>query len=121
MNTTHDFFISEKMIQVLNVQLAEKSQGGIYRTISLPQGGAAPVDIPRLMDHLVEQILSSRFTLTPPELAAMAGRRLLEILPFDSKNEETAAALKKLILDAYGCSEDIDGSSLFTNAVIIQS
>lgn len=59
---------------------------------------AAPGDLPHLMRHFSDQILSSRFTLHPIELAAMGLKRLIDISPFESHNEETAVLLADLIL-----------------------
>ena len=42
----------------------------------------APDEVPHLMAHLVDQLSSSRTTLHPIELAAMAHKRLVDIHPF---------------------------------------
>ena len=57
-----------------------------------------PEDIKRLTGHLVDQIQSSKSSLHPIELAAMAGKRLIDIQPFDDANEETALLLMNQIL-----------------------
>ena len=61
-----------------------------------------PEDIPRLTGHLTDQIRSSKSSLHPIELAAMAGKRLIDIQPFDAANEETAVLLMNLILVSAG-------------------
>ena len=61
-----------------------------------------PEDVPRLTEHLTDQIRSSRSSLHPIELAAMAGKRLIDIQPFDAANEETAFLLINLILVSAG-------------------
>ena len=50
------------------------------------------------MAHLTDQILSSRSTLHPIELAAMAHKRLVDIHPFIDGNGRTARFLMNLIL-----------------------
>ena len=63
---------------------------------------AAPEDLPQLMRHLPDQILSSRFTLHPIELAAMSLKRLIDISPYEEKNEEAAVLLMDRILTGAG-------------------
>ena len=58
----------------------------------------SPKDIPQLMKHLADQIHSSRSTLHPIELAAMAHKRLVDIHPFVDGNGRTARLLMNLIL-----------------------
>lgn len=77
--------------------------GVSYRSLPLRQKeagfpAAAPEDLPHLMRHFSDQILSSRFTLHPIELAAMGLKRLIDISPFESGNEGTAVLLAALIL-----------------------
>jgi len=56
------------------------------------------------MRHMVDQIHSSKTTLHPIELAAMAHKRLVDIHPFVDGNGRTARLLMNLILvnDGYG-------------------
>lgn len=61
-----------------------------------------PEEVPRLTRHLTDQIQSSKSSLHPIELAAMAGKRLIDIQPFDTANEETAFRLMNLILVSAG-------------------
>ena len=61
-----------------------------------------PEDVPRLTGHLADQIRSSKSSLHPIELAAMAGKRLIDIQPFTSANEETAFLLMNRILVSEG-------------------
>lgn len=119
MDKLSNLSVSEEMIQQLNKNAAPDGTGGIYRK-GPHSDGAAPEDIQRLMGHLAEQICSSRFTLSPAELAAMAERRLLEIRPFESANEETGRALKNAILNDLGCIQTVDGSTLFSDSIIIK-
>ncbi|MCI9388546.1 MAG: Fic family protein [Lachnospiraceae bacterium] len=54
----------------------------VLSRFSFPEQSMAP----RLMAHLTDQILSSRSTLHPIELAAMAHKRLVDIHPFIDGN-----------------------------------
>ena len=63
---------------------------------------ASPEDIPRLMGHLGDQIMCSRYTVHPIEMAAMACKRLTDIQPFDADNHTLAVELMNLILTNSG-------------------
>lgn len=63
---------------------------------------ASPEDIPRLMGHLGDQIMCSRYTVHPIEMAAMACKRLTDIQPFDTGNHALAIELLNLILTDSG-------------------
>ena len=54
------------------------------------------------MHHLPDQILSSRFNLHHIELAAMSLKRLIDISPYEEKNEEAAVLLMDRILTGAG-------------------
>ncbi|WP_343210455.1 Fic family protein [Anaerolentibacter hominis] len=95
--------ITEETIKRLHSLLYEKPDADRYRTYAaliseINYTPAAPEDIPRLMDHLANQIRSSRTTLHPIELAAMAQQRLISIYPFSDGNGRTARLLMNLIL-----------------------
>lgn len=104
--------ITEETIKELHRLLyrtTDATQAGQYRTIParIPNTEYLPPEpdeIPRLMGHLADQISSSRFTLHPIELAAMALKRLLDIHPFTEGNNRTALLLMNLILvnNGYG-------------------
>ena len=73
-----------KKLHRLFYQKVDADQAGQYRSIQVFIPGTEYV--PRLMAHLTDQILSSRSTLHPIELAAMAHKRLVDIHPFIDGN-----------------------------------
>lgn len=101
-----DMKITEEIIRKLHrlfYQKVDAEQAGQYRSVQVYISGTeyvppAPDEVPRLMEHLVNQILSSRTTLHPIELAAMAHKRLADIHPFIDGNGRTARLLMNLIL-----------------------
>lgn len=101
-----DMNITEETIRRLHqlfYQKVDADQAGQYREIQVYISGTdyippAPEEVPRLMGHLVDQIHSSRTTLHPIELAAMAHKRLVDIHPFVDGNGRTARLLMNLIL-----------------------
>lgn len=100
MNITEDII---KRLHRLFFQKVDADQAGHYRTIQVYISGTeyippAPDDVPHLMKHLVDQMHSSRSTLHPIELAAMAHKQLVDIHPFVDGNGRTARLLMNLIL-----------------------
>lgn len=100
MNITEDTI---KRLHRLFYQKVDADQAGHYRSIQVYISGTeyippSPEDVPQLMKHLADQILSSRSTLHPIELAAMAHKRLVDIHPFVDGNGRTARLLMNLIL-----------------------
>ena len=101
-----DMDLTEDAIRKLHqlfYQKVDASQAGQYRTIQVSIPGTeyvppAPEEIPRFMSHLADQIRSSKTTLHPIELAAMAHKRLTDIHPFLDGNGRTARLLMNLIL-----------------------
>lgn len=96
-----------KMLHKLFYQKVDADQSGQYRTIQVYISGTeyippSPEDVPQLMKHLADQIHSSRSTLHPIELAAMAHKRLVDIHPFVDGNGRTARLLMNLILENAG-------------------
>ncbi len=84
-------------------QKIEAEKAGHYRSIQTYISGTkyippSPEDVPRLMEHLINQIMSSKTTLHPIELAAMAHKRLVDIQPFIDGNGRTARLLMNFIL-----------------------
>lgn len=82
-------------------------QAGVYRKgPALPCGPGhnppAAADIPHFMSHFINQMLTSRPMFHPIEFAAIAYKRLLDIYPFDSFNEEVATLFMNLLLSASG-------------------
>lgn len=120
MNSSKRLSITEDMIKHMHKQL---NGTDVYRAEALKNPdakshGASPEDIPRLMGHLSDQILSSQSTLSPAELAAMAYKRFMDIQPFTDANIQTADALKRFILEHYGCDTEIDVENLFSDSII---
>lgn len=100
MNITEDTI---KKLHRLFYQKVDADQADRYRTVQVCISGTeyvppVPDDVPHLMKHLADQIRSSRSTLHPIELAAMAHKRLLDIHPFVDGNGRTARLLMNLIL-----------------------
>lgn len=100
MNITEDTI---KRLHRLFYQKVDADQSGQYRTIQVYISGTeyippSPEEVPQLMKHLADQIRSSRSTLHPIELAAMAYKRLVDIHPFVDGNGRTARLLMNLIL-----------------------
>lgn len=101
-----DMRITEETIKTLHklfYQKVDADQSGEYRTIQVYISGTeyippSPEEVPQLMKHLADQIRSSRSTLHPIELAAMAHKRLVDIHPFVDGNGRTARLLMNLIL-----------------------
>ena len=92
-----------KTLHRLFYKKVDADQAGHYRTIQAYISGTeyiapSPEDVPQLMKHLANQIRSSRSTLHPIELAAMAHKRLVDIHPFVDGNGRTARLLMNLIL-----------------------
>ena len=61
-----------------------------------------PEDLDHLVSHFFSQLDFSRHTLHPVELAAMAYKRIVDMAPFEEKNEVLAQALMDRILKACG-------------------
>lgn len=107
-----DMIITEEIIKKLHklfYQKIDADQAGQYRTIQVCISNIDyippdPEEVPRLMQHLADQIYSSRTTLHPIELAAMAHKRLLDIHPFTDGNSKIARLLMNLILVNTGYS-----------------
>lgn len=100
MNITEDTI---KRLHRLFYQKVDADQSGQYRTIQVYISGTeyippSPEEVPQFMKHLADQISSSRSTLHPIELAAMAHKRLVDIHPFVDGNGRTARLLMNLIL-----------------------
>lgn len=92
-----------KRLHQLFYQKVDADKAGRYRSIQVFISGTDYIppsaeDVPQLMRHMVDQIRSSRTTLHPIELAAMAHKRLADIHPFVDGNGRTARLLMNLIL-----------------------
>jgi Fic family protein len=101
-----DLTITEEIIKKLHklfYQKMDADNAGQYRTIQVYISGTeyispSPEEVPQLMRHLTDQLQSSKSTLHPIELAAMAHKRLIDIHPFVDGNGRTARLLMNLIL-----------------------
>ena len=101
-----DLTITEEIIKKLHklfYQKMDADNAGQYRTIQVYISGTeyippSPEEVPQLMRHLADQLQSSKSTLHPIELAAMAHKRLIDIHPFVDGNGRTARLLMNLIL-----------------------
>ena len=101
-----DMCITEGAIKELHrlfYQKVDAGQAGQYRSIQVYISGTeyippAPGEVPQLMEHLTDQIHSSKLSLHPIELAAMAHKRLVDIHPFIDGNGRAARLLMNLIL-----------------------
>lgn len=101
-----DMTITEDSIKKLHqlfYQKLDAEKAGRYRMTQVYISGTdyippSPEEVPQLMSHMVDQIRSSRTTLHPIELAAMAHKRLVDIHPFVDGNGRTARLLMNLIL-----------------------
>lgn len=94
---------SIRELHSLLYQQIDPEQAGQYRTVPVILTGTdytppAADEIPRFMEHLADQISSSRYSLHPIELAAMVLKRLIDIHPFTGGNGQIARLLMNLIL-----------------------
>ena len=98
MDITEDTIIR---LHKLFYQRIDPERAGCYRiTPASHEGYTSPdfEEVPRLTNHLIDQINSSKTTLHPIELAAMVHKRLLDIQPFDGGNIQIATLVMNLIL-----------------------
>ncbi|MFA5310646.1 MAG: Fic family protein [Candidatus Paceibacterota bacterium] len=98
--------ISETLIRSLNqivIQSIDKEWAGKYRNSSVAIGGAEhkppeAMDVPRLMNDLMNFIKENRNKLHPIELAAIIHHKLVYIHPFFDGNGRTARLAMNIIL-----------------------
>ncbi len=100
-----DLELSEKDLKSMYASLTGQDVP-TYRTIPLaPAPGnhfPKPQDLDHLVSHFFSQLEFSRHTLHPIELAAMAYKRMVDMAPFNSHNEELAQELMNHLLAACG-------------------
>lgn len=102
--------LTEETIRTLHkicAQASDASKAGIYRDEPvLPCGPnhnpPTPAEIDHFMSHFINQMMTSRPMFHPVEFAAIAYKRLLDIYPFASHNEETALLYMNLLLSRSG-------------------
>lgn len=106
-NYNTDPILSEYTILTLHRLCSAGGNGGVYRTVSITPLGIghkppAPDEIHHFMEHFINQMKTSRIMFHPVEFAAIAYKRLLDICPFETGNEETAAMFLNLLLAREG-------------------
>lgn len=102
--------ITEDIIKTMHYLLfnkMEEREAGQYRKKQSEESKKErrlppPEEIPHFMEHLINQIESSKKMLHPIEFATMSHKRLLEIQPFEEGNEYIARLLLNLILVSAG-------------------
>lgn len=102
--------LNEETIKTLHTicsQTKDPSYAGRYRDIpAIPCGPGhnppKPEDIDHFMKHFINQMTTSIPMFHPVEFAAIAYKRLLDIYPFSSFNEETALLYLNLLLSKSG-------------------
>lgn len=91
-----------KLHVLLYGQIKTQSAGTIRTTMVVPKESnyvvPSPDELDHLMNHLADQLDSSKYALHPIELAALAHKRLLDIYPFLYGNGQVARLLMNLIL-----------------------
>lgn len=98
--------ITEVMIKRLHYLYYNKldsKEAGQYRTIqsNIPDTEyfpPIPEDVPRLMEHFINQMESSKRFMHPIEFAALCHKRLVDIQPFKEGNGRIARLFMNLIL-----------------------
>ncbi len=101
--TKEDIF---KLHALIYSQIESQSAGTIRTTALVPKESnysvPNPDEVDHLMNHLADQLDSSKYALHPIELAALAHKRLLDIYPFLYGNGQVARLLMNLILTHTG-------------------
>ncbi|MGC4019390.1 MAG: Fic family protein [Muricomes sp.] len=113
-----DMNLTEEIVKNLHwlfYQKVDAEKAGRYRTVQAYISGTeyvppVPEEVERFMGHLADQILSSRFTLHPIELAAMAHKRLLDIHPFTAGNSRICPAPDESYPDEFWIWSGVDSS-----------
>lgn len=106
-NKNSNLLLSESTIKILHQLCSPENKTGAYRsTEAIPQGiGHTPPpakEIDHFMQHFMNQLETSEIMFHPVEFASIAYKRLLDIYPFDSHNEETATLFLNLLLASHG-------------------
>ncbi len=117
-NTPHiNPLLNESTIQSLHRLCCPFETAGSYRTIPAPSLGMGhmpppPSEIEHFMHHFMNQMETSHIMFHPVEFAIIAYKRLLDIFPFESHNEETAVLFMNLLLAQGGYPIADDPSKL---------
>ena len=99
--------LNEGTIKSLHKLCCQEKHAGSYRTTdAVPAGKGhkppAPEEIDHYMHHFMNQMQTSHIMFHPVEFAVIAYKRLLDIYPFESHNEETAVLFLNLLLAQEG-------------------
>lgn len=99
--------LSEYTIKALHRLCCHSESAGTYRDKeALPLGKGhippAPEEIDHFMHHFMNQMETSHIMFHPVEFTAIAYKRLLDICPFETHNEETATLFLNLLLAQEG-------------------
>ena len=99
--------LSEDTIKTLHRLCCHTDKAGTYRTTTAQSLGKghippAPEEIDHFMHHFMNQMETSHIMFHPVEFAAIAYKRLLDIFPFETHNEETATLFMNLLLAQEG-------------------
>lgn len=105
--TSKNPLLTEETIKTLHRLCCPNKNGGTYRTstaTSLGKGHIppAPTEIEHFMHHFINQMETSHVMFHPVEFAVITYKRLLDIYPFESHNEETAMLFLNLLLARQG-------------------
>ncbi len=104
-NIEHDqkILLTEEMLRQMHQALGGT---GSYRKKDVIQ--ASPItlpeasEVPRLVAHFMSQLQISKQMFHPIEYAAICHKRILELCPFEDKNEEVAFLVLNLLLSQAG-------------------
>lgn len=99
--------LNEAAIQSLHRLCCPHEHAGTYRKTSATPLGIGhlppvPEEIDHFMHHFMNQMMTSHIMFHPVEFAIIAYKRLLDIFPFESHNEETAVLFMNLLLAQSG-------------------
>lgn len=99
--------LNESTIKTLHRLCCPQKKAGNYRTVAADSLGTghvppAPEEIDHYMHHFMNQMQTSHIMFHPVEFAIIAYKRLLDIFPFESHNEETASLFMNLLLAQAG-------------------
>lgn len=99
--------LTEQTIQILHHLCCPEEAADSYRCQELNPTGKGhkpphPDELDHFMNHFINQLELSHAMFHPVEFASIAYKRLLDLSPFASRNEETAALFLNMLLAAQG-------------------
>lgn len=106
-NKINPFLLTEESIWILHSICCSESEKKTYRTSDISATGKDhkpphPEEIEHFMNHFIGQLETSIALFHPVEFAAIAYKRFLDLSPFTSHNEETAALFLNVLLSSAG-------------------